>query len=100
MMLKVHHETTPHTTAPAAAEPTPAPMSAPSLGVPKAHADAVLAAELTRQNASAVPYGQSGNAQTIKQSDIAFHRACLQSALANGVSPSSSIRALQTLGVM
>jgi hypothetical protein len=78
--------------APAAA---PAVKSAPATSVPQAHKDAQYQAELARQTAITAMTPQA----TAKAADIAYHRAILQSALANGVSPSASIRALQSLGV-
>jgi hypothetical protein len=82
-------------------EAKPAPASAPTPMGPTpsgktAHDATVNAAEGQRQTATAA----AGNNQSaVRNADITFHRAFVQSALANGVSPSSSIRALQSLGV-
>jgi hypothetical protein len=76
--------------APAAA---PAPKS-PSTSGKKAHDDTVIAAEGVRQTAITPTTPQA----TVNAAEIAFYRTVAKSALANGVSPSAAIRALQNLG--
>jgi hypothetical protein len=63
--------------------------------LPKAHVDAAYAAEGARQAAITPTTPQA----TVRAADIAYHRAIVQSALATGVSPAASMRALQSLGV-
>jgi hypothetical protein len=58
------------------------------------HRAALQAAELTRQASS--PPGASQ--ATVKAADIAYYRACVTSALANGVTPQQFMTALRELG--
>jgi hypothetical protein len=61
----------------------------------KAHDDACLTAENTRQAAMVVGVSQA----TAKSADIAFYRAVIASAKVNGVPPNASvIQALMDLG--
>ena len=59
------------------------------------HKDAVTSAEVTRQNAMAVP---GLTAAAAKAADIAYHQAAVTSAMANSVSPVASLTALRELG--
>jgi hypothetical protein len=62
----------------------------------RAHRSAVATAEAVRQVASA----PGASAATVKAADIAFHRAVIASALAQGVpTPTASVFALRELGV-
>jgi hypothetical protein len=60
----------------------------------RAYDSAVLAAELTRQNA---PIGASQSA--VNTATIVYHRALVKAAIANNVSPAASMQALRELGV-
>jgi hypothetical protein len=59
------------------------------------HKDAVTAAEVSRQNAMAVP---GVTAAAAKAADAAYHSAVVVSAMANSISPSVNLQALRALG--
>ncbi len=59
----------------------------------KVHDDAVARAENTRQVAIAA----ASTRAAVVSADTAFHRAVVQSAIKNGVSPSASMAALHDL---
>jgi hypothetical protein len=61
----------------------------------RVHDDACNLSEMTRQSAVA---SQTGNQANIKAAEIIFYRACLASALANGLQSGAFVRALQDLG--
>jgi hypothetical protein len=69
-------------------------MSVGNSGV-RAHDQVQNAAEAVRQSAITPTTAQSA----VNTATIVFHRACVKSALANGVSPSASMQALKELGV-
>jgi hypothetical protein len=69
-------------------------MSNATTGV-KVHDDLVLRAENTRQISTAAASTQAA----VISADVIFHRAVVQSALKNGVSPSAAMMALKHLGV-
>ena len=69
-------------------------MSTSQSGI-KAHDDVVNAAENVRQAAVTAASSQSA----ARTAEIVFHRACVKSALANGISPSAAMQALRELGV-
>lgn len=69
-------------------------MSITKSGV-KAHDDTCNASEMTRQSAVAAA---TGNQATIRAAEITHYRACLASALANGVQGGVFVDALRTLG--
>jgi len=58
------------------------------------HRAAILAAEVTRQVAQV-----GATAAQLKAADIAFHRACLASAISNSCGTAQFSTALQELGV-
>jgi hypothetical protein len=60
----------------------------------KTHDANVLAAEVSRQNAIA----PSSSRATVRSADLAYHRAVVASAKANGISPGQAITALFELG--
>jgi hypothetical protein len=67
-----------------------------------AHDAACLAAEVTRQNAVAAATSDVAGALTVKNADVAFHRAVISSAKLNlgaGIGVAGSIAALRELGV-
>lgn len=64
-------------------------------GENRVHNDTCNLSEGTRQGACAAA---AGNQATVKAAEIIFYRACLASALANGVQSGAFVRALQDLG--
>jgi hypothetical protein len=64
-------------------------------GENRVHNDACNLSEGTRQSAVAAA---TGNQATIRTAEIAHYRACVASALANGVQSGAFVRALQDLG--
>jgi hypothetical protein len=92
--------TTPPPEHPHPASPAPAPAAAPAPTGPttsgkQSHDAAVIAAEGQRQTAVA----SAGSQAAVRSAEIAYYRTFVTSALQNGISPSSAIRALQNLGV-
>jgi hypothetical protein len=69
-------------------------MSTGNSGV-KNHDDSVNSAEMTRQIAVAAA---AGNAATIRNAEIVFHRVVVKSALANGCGVQPALQALRELG--
>jgi hypothetical protein len=70
-------------------------MTSASNSGKKTHDDTVNAAAGAAQSAITATTPQA----TVRATEIALYRTIVTSALANGVSPSSAIRALQSLGV-
>ena len=64
-------------------------------GENRVHNDACNLSEGVRQSTVAAAIA---NAATIRTAEIAHYRACLASALANGVQSGAFVRALQDLG--
>jgi hypothetical protein len=63
-------------------------------GENRVHNDTCNLSEMTRQSAVAAAVG---NAATIRTLETAFYRACVASALANGVQPGAFLAALRDL---